>query len=72
MPFVVGVAVGLLVGLAVAGTERLRRLLGRHGAAKQDLSELTRDELYERARAAGVVGRSGMNKDQLIAALEAS
>lgn len=33
------------------------------------LDELTRDELYNRARAREVAGRSRMSKDQLVAAL---
>ena len=43
----------------------------RAGAADgPELRDLTRDELYERAQAAGIPGRSGMSKDQLIDALE--
>jgi len=34
-----------------------------------DLARLTRQELYLRAQAAGIVGRSQMSKQQLIAAL---
>ena len=34
-----------------------------------DLGELSRDELYERAQEAGVPGRSSMSKDELIDAL---
>ena len=35
-----------------------------------DLSELTKEEVYARAQAADIAGRSQMNKDELIAALE--
>jgi hypothetical protein len=44
-----------------------------HGedGAPGDLSRLTAAELYRRARAAGIAGRSGMSKAQLIAALQA-
>jgi DNA end-binding protein Ku len=34
------------------------------------LSDLSREELYERAQAEGVPGRSKMSKDELVAALE--
>ena len=44
-----------------------------HGtrAEPDDLSNLTAAELYRRAQAAGIAGRSGMSKAQLIAALRA-
>ena len=38
-------------------------------ADRPELDELTKEELYERARAAGIPGRSDMSKDELIAAL---
>ena len=37
--------------------------------APDDLSQLTAAELYRRAQTAGIAGRSGMSKAQLIAAL---
>jgi hypothetical protein len=40
-------------------------------AEPDDLSDLTATELYRRAQAAGIAGRSGMSKAQLIAALRA-
>jgi hypothetical protein len=44
-----------------------------HGesGAPDDLSQLTAAELYRRAQTAGIAGRSGMSKAQLIAALQA-
>ena len=42
------------------------------GAASDDLARLTAAELYRRAQAAGIAGRSGMSKAQLIAALQAA
>ncbi|HEY8340283.1 MAG TPA: Ku protein, partial [Egibacteraceae bacterium] len=38
-------------------------------AVGDDLSELSKEELYERASQAGIAGRSKMSKDELIAAL---
>jgi DNA end-binding protein Ku len=40
------------------------------GRRKDDLAQLSREELYERAQRLGIPGRSGMNKDELIAALQ--
>jgi hypothetical protein len=42
------------------------------GAATDDLSQLTASELYRRAQAVDIAGRSGMSKAQLIAALRES
>jgi hypothetical protein len=42
-----------------------------HGEGPHDLSQLTAAELYRRAQTAGIAGRSGMSKAQLIAALKA-
>ncbi|MFD5322328.1 Ku protein [Streptomyces sp. NPDC127092] len=43
---------------------------GKRGRKESGLSELTKAELYERASAAGIPGRSGMKRDELIKALE--
>jgi DNA end-binding protein Ku len=48
-----------------------QRRSGRKPAGgKDDLAQLSREELYERAQRLGIPGRSGMNKDELIEALE--
>ena len=61
------------VGAAFAArkdAERATRGLPPAAAASAaDLESLTRDELYERAKEAGVEGRSDMTKDELIKAL---
>jgi hypothetical protein len=44
---------------------------GEGASASDDLSRLTAAELYRRAQLAGIEGRSGMSKAQLIAALRA-
>lgn len=45
--------------------EALRRSLDRSGRAKQDLSGLSKAELYARAVELGIPGRSGMSRDEL-------
>jgi hypothetical protein len=58
---------------AAAGTGAGRSMPGHgEGATSVDLSQLTAAELYRRAQAAGIAGRSGMSKAQLIAALQAA
>jgi|SRR5919201_3729978 hypothetical protein len=50
--------------------EVLRRVATRR-ASTDELEALTKEELYERAQAEDVAGRSEMTKDELIAALRA-
>jgi hemerythrin superfamily protein len=52
--------------LSTNGYEQAR---GSAPAGPDDLAEATRDELYEKAKEAGIPGRSRMNKDDLIEAL---
>jgi hemerythrin superfamily protein len=42
------------------------------GASGDDLVDLTRDELYEKAQELDITGRSDMNKDQLIEAIRSN
>ena len=57
---------------AATGTERSAEQPSDEGpSTSQDLSRLTAAELYRRAQLAGIAGRSGMSKAQLIAALRA-
>ena len=51
---------------SLAAEGRARRQRRRDG---DDLGELSRDELYERAQEADVPGRSSMSKDELVEAL---
>lgn len=55
-----------------AARARMRRQ-PRSEPARQDrsLEELTKEELYERAQAAEIEGRSTMSKDELVRALKA-
>ena len=62
----------LLLGAASASAAPvLRKRLSRPSGAPRNLEELTKDELYARAQAAEIPGRSEMSKDQLVAALRA-
>ena len=64
-----------LLALGSSGADAVGRAAGtaREAVAnltdRRDLEELTKDELYERARAADIHGRSEMSKEELIAAL---
>lgn len=60
------------VASAFAATAGVAWYRARTPKAGDDLAELTRDELYERARAADIPGRSDMNKDEFIRALRSS
>jgi hemerythrin-like domain-containing protein len=52
--------------------ERVRVENGFPEFERPDLIDLTRDELYDRAKAAGLEGRSDMSKDELVQALSAA
>ena len=61
---------------SVEAAKKERTPATKHGSrdpakrAKEDLARLGREELYERAQRLGIPGRSGMNKEELIAALK--
>jgi hypothetical protein len=58
--------------LVDAGRSRIHRVASRKpGSAGRSLEELTKEELYERAQAADIEGRSTMSKDELVRALKA-
>jgi hypothetical protein len=59
-----GAALGLAAGVVAT------RLRPRAGV--DSLEDLTKDELYERAKKADIPGRSDMNKDELVRALRAA
>ncbi|MBZ0271087.1 Rho termination factor N-terminal domain-containing protein [bacterium] len=46
-----------------------RRIAGERGGHAEKYEDLTRDELYDKARRIGIEGRSRMNKKDLIRAL---
>jgi hemerythrin superfamily protein len=61
--------------LGAAFEERRMAVLTEHGIGAGDVEtgqELSRDELYEKAKRAGVPGRSSMTKDELAQAVEKS
>jgi hypothetical protein len=64
--------VGRVRPLIEAGGTRMRRRQapGSRGD-NRSLEELTKEELYERAQAAEIEGRSTMSKDELVRALKA-
>ena len=67
-PWVVSRARPLVEG----GRARFQRgRTGSSGRAERSLEELTKEELYERAQAAEIEGRSTMTKDELVRALKA-
>jgi hypothetical protein len=50
---------------------RTRTALPTRRSNQRPLDELTKEELYERAQAADIEGRSTMSKDELLRALKA-
>jgi hypothetical protein len=61
MRFLAGVAIGAAVGLLLATRRQEFQKLVR----RRRVTGMTRDELYEQAKAADVEGRSKMTKDEL-------
>ena len=68
MKFLLGVVAGAAVGLVIGARRNELRALAR----RRRVDTLTRDELYEQARAAEIPGRSNMTKEELRDAVEAS
>jgi hypothetical protein len=69
--FVAGVWLGLGLAYLAVRLRGLRADATDRPGREPALADLTRDELYERAQAAEIPGRSGMSKDDLIDALRA-
>ena len=76
---------GGVIGMALGGIALGVMLVRRRGTSgqvasqiappqdrREDLEDLAKEELYERARQANVTGRSKMTKDGLIKALRAT
>jgi hypothetical protein len=63
--------VSRLKPLVEAGRSRVQSVASRTpGRRERSLEELTKEELYERAQAADIEGRSTMSKDELVRALK--
>jgi hypothetical protein len=69
VPVVAIVVTGVAAALAALGAVYGKRLSAAIGHGEDGLEELTKQELYDRAQAAGIPGRSEMNKHELIRAL---
>jgi DNA end-binding protein Ku len=59
--------IGIATGLAALGSRYLN-----DERPREQLEGLTKAELYERARAANIPGRSEMTKDELVRALRSA
>jgi hypothetical protein len=66
----VGLLLGLAAGYGLATRRELLRTLRPQGS-RSELDSLTRDELYKRAQAQDIPGRSSMSKEELHDALVA-
>ncbi len=55
--------------IANASAGSSRRAVGRKGGRASDYDDMTKDQLYRRAKEIGIKGRSSMNRGQLIDAL---
>ena len=65
---VLGGALGLVVAFLLRNRDAVRGMLDQTPLNKvraQNLEEMTKDELYERAQRADIQGRSDMTKDEL-------
>lgn len=58
--------------IANASAGEGRSTVSRRGGQSPKYEDMTKDELYQRARKVGVKGRSSMSKDQLVKALRDS
>ncbi|MGE3289688.1 MAG: Rho termination factor N-terminal domain-containing protein [Pseudonocardia sp.] len=55
--------------IANAAAAEGRSAVGRRGGRSGSYDDMSRDELYERAKKVGIAGRSSMRKSELIDAL---
>lgn len=55
--------------IANAAAKRGRSAVGRKGGTADRYDDMTKRELYERARQLGIEGRSRMSRDELVQAL---
>ena len=72
---ILGGALGGVLALLLRKREAVLGMLDQTPLNKvraQNLDEMTKDELYERAQKADIQGRSDMTKDELIKALRSA
>jgi hypothetical protein len=55
--------------IANASAGQGRKKVAARGGRSSNYDDMTRDELYQRAKKVGIPGRSSMTKDQLVDAL---
>ena len=67
-----GIAFGLMLVRRRGASSRVASQIAPPTRRQEDLEELRKEELYERARTAKIPGRSKMSKDGLITALRAT
>ena len=67
--FVFGLLLGLAGGYLLGTRGEVITTLKRHRASRSELDSLSRDELYKRAQAEDLAGRSSMTKEELHDAL---
>ena len=67
---IIGLLLGLVIGYLLGWRRELATTLKRQRTARTELDTLSRDELYKRAQAEDLPGRSNMNKDELRDALD--
>lgn len=65
----VGLLLGLAIGYLLVTRRELITTVTRHSASRTELDSLSRDELYKRAQAEDLPGRSNMSKEELQEAL---
>jgi hypothetical protein len=62
--------IGVAIGYVLRGRDELQTLVNHRRATSSENEDLTREQLYERAQAADVPGRSSMNKEELRVAVD--
>ncbi|WP_433502258.1 DUF7218 family protein [Pseudonocardia halophobica] len=55
--------------IANASAAEGKKKVSARGGKSGSYDDMTKDELYERAKKVGIEGRSGMSKDELVKAL---
>ncbi len=69
MRLITPLAIGAAIGAGLAAAAARLHPIPAWSSRDDQLEGLTKDELYERAQAADIPGRSGMTKDELLHAL---